>query len=269
MKVIRHTTETITPEQAEDYLKYRNEKNRPIRKKAVGRFAADMRAGRWTITHQGIAFGADGSLMDGQHRLAACVASGVPFETSVVRYCNEEIAERAKPAIDSGNSRNDADGSVFAGEMIKAEAKDLTALINVNLRLDGSPDTSKARHALPRYGAAGRWALAKLPGKRFSAPMRAAFAFMWMAYPEEAETFADTIVSGVAEAGTAAATWVRAELGGQLRTGGGSHDRSKVALRALRIMKAHICNEGDLAKIYTTDEGISFFLRRIEKRGTK
>jgi hypothetical protein len=32
------------------------------------------------VTHQGIAFSEDGFLLDGQHRLAACLLSGVPYE---------------------------------------------------------------------------------------------------------------------------------------------------------------------------------------------
>lgn len=263
-------TETITPEKAAELLKSKNDENRPIRKRSVDRLAAEMRTGKWTLTHQGIAFGADGSLMDGQHRLAACVESGVPFETNVSRYCTEEDTEKARPAIDAGNVRDAADISVFCKMMTKGEAKELSALINVALLLDGSPVTDRRAStviaALPRYGAPGRWTLAKLPGKRFPAPLRAAFALMWMAYPEEADAFASTIFSGVVEAGTAAATWMRGELCGQLRTSGGEGERRKVAQRALRIMKAHVCKEGDLSRIYTTDEGLSFFLRRIEKK---
>lgn len=66
----------VTPQQAAVWLK-ENTHNRPLKPSVVRRYAREMLAGRWMLTHQGIAFSASGWLLDGQHRLAAVVESGV------------------------------------------------------------------------------------------------------------------------------------------------------------------------------------------------
>src|SRR4051812_47344546 len=72
----------VTPEMASQWLRYNNH-NRAMRKSVWERYAEDMRAGRWLLTHQGVAFDEEGNLVDGQHRLRAVVESGVTVELSV------------------------------------------------------------------------------------------------------------------------------------------------------------------------------------------
>lgn len=66
---------TVTPEIAGNWLDTRAHPNvahnRRLSKHTVQTYADDMIAGRWRLTHQGIAFDSDGLLVDGQHRLAA------------------------------------------------------------------------------------------------------------------------------------------------------------------------------------------------------
>lgn len=64
------TVEDIGPEEAEKYLSG-NTHNRPVRQKKVEKYAIIAREGKWKLTHQGIAFTEDGTLIDGQHRLMA------------------------------------------------------------------------------------------------------------------------------------------------------------------------------------------------------
>lgn len=78
------TWELITPELAAQYLAT-NTVNRPLKDLSIGRFAADMLAGKWRPTHQGIAFYTDGRLADGQHRLHAVIRSGVSVYMAVTR----------------------------------------------------------------------------------------------------------------------------------------------------------------------------------------
>ena len=66
----------VTPEMAAEWLK-NNRLNRPVDRAAVTRLADAIRGGRWMLTHQGPALGADGSLLDGQHRLLAIIAAGI------------------------------------------------------------------------------------------------------------------------------------------------------------------------------------------------
>ena len=76
----------ITPATAKAWLEEHNTKNRTIKKAHVARLAADMKQGRWVGENgESIKFDVDGRLADGQHRLAACVASGVTITSLVVR----------------------------------------------------------------------------------------------------------------------------------------------------------------------------------------
>lgn len=74
---------TITPKLADAWLKRRNKGNRHISPDVVKRYAEAMREGRWIVTHQGMAFDANGNLVDGQHRLSACVESQTTIEVMV------------------------------------------------------------------------------------------------------------------------------------------------------------------------------------------
>jgi hypothetical protein len=78
------TYDAITPATAKEMLT-RNVSNRRIRKPAVRQMAAEMAAGRWLTTHQGIAFAPDGRLLDGQHRLLAVIAANVSVTMPVTR----------------------------------------------------------------------------------------------------------------------------------------------------------------------------------------
>lgn len=72
----------VTPEMAEHWLASRNHHNRPLRPGVVRRYSDAMTRGEWRPHHQGIAFAGDW-LVDGQHRLAVIVRSGVTVELMV------------------------------------------------------------------------------------------------------------------------------------------------------------------------------------------
>lgn len=65
----------VTPELATSWLDG-TEANRPVQERLVEKFAAEMTADRWQLTHQGIAFDVDKKLIDGRHRLLAVIRSG-------------------------------------------------------------------------------------------------------------------------------------------------------------------------------------------------
>lgn len=73
---------TITPKMAEVMLGW-NLQNRPVSDGTVKKYSAVMRAGRWQYTGETIIF-SKSRLMNGQHRLHACVASGASFDVLVV-----------------------------------------------------------------------------------------------------------------------------------------------------------------------------------------
>ena len=92
----------LTPEMAEDWLTHCNTHNRRLIDAHVELLAQEMKAGRWQLTHQGVAFSPQRVLLDGQHRLWAVVLSGV---TVPMRVFVNEPAEGME-VIDTGKARS-------------------------------------------------------------------------------------------------------------------------------------------------------------------
>lgn len=102
----------ITPSMARYWLQSVNAKNRNMSRGTVSRYASDMASGRWMQTHQNaIAFYDDGTLADGQHRLAAIVSADVTVPMFVATGLGKESAQ----AIDQGRSRSMADVMRLSG----------------------------------------------------------------------------------------------------------------------------------------------------------
>ena len=72
----------ITPELAKKWLAA-NKDNRHARPSHINNLAREIKNGKWTLTHQGIAFSSAGRLIDGQHRLEAIIAAGEPVFMAV------------------------------------------------------------------------------------------------------------------------------------------------------------------------------------------
>lgn len=83
--------EIITPEIASKYLEKNINNYRNVRQDRVNAYALEMKNGNWKNNGEAIVFGTDGTLKNGQHRLMACVQSNTPFETLVIRGCDEII----------------------------------------------------------------------------------------------------------------------------------------------------------------------------------
>jgi hypothetical protein len=95
----------VTPEMAKEWLKF-NTANRNMNLSLVARYKKDMLEGKWSMTHQGIAFYEDGTLCDGQTRLKAIVDSGctIPFLVTfgIERACGSDVdAHRARNLVDA------------------------------------------------------------------------------------------------------------------------------------------------------------------------
>lgn len=82
--------ETITPEMASTYLETAPAKI-AYDKKAVSTYAQIMENGAWLMNAQPIMFDENGKLIDGVHRLNACVKAGVPFTTYVARNVQGDL----------------------------------------------------------------------------------------------------------------------------------------------------------------------------------
>lgn len=92
--------ETIAPEKAQVYLN-KSGGNRDISMTSVSRYAKAMEDGDWLLNGLPIVFDTEGRLIDGHHRLHACIKAGVPFVTFVVRG----VENKASATIDCGRHR--------------------------------------------------------------------------------------------------------------------------------------------------------------------
>ena len=90
----------VTPEAAAELLKGHKNYRTPSSIVVTG-YARDMAAGKWQLNGEAIKFDSDGRLVDGQHRLLACIKSGVTLHTLAIY--------NATPLQDTGRKRVFAD----------------------------------------------------------------------------------------------------------------------------------------------------------------
>lgn len=101
----------VTPAIAAEWLGA-NVHNRHLRRNVVNAYAADMGDGHWQFNGEAVKFAADGSLLDGQHRLAAIIEADVVLPLLVVRG----LASSAQETVDGGAKRKFADVLKLRGE---------------------------------------------------------------------------------------------------------------------------------------------------------
>jgi hypothetical protein len=106
--------ETITPRWAAEVLENKNTRNIRFQKTWAEKLARDIKAGTFLLTHQGIAFDAEGILLDGQHRLAAVVMANKPVQMLVTTgiACSQKAnggQMRTWNTIDQGRIRKAGD----------------------------------------------------------------------------------------------------------------------------------------------------------------
>lgn len=101
----------VTPKMARDWLKS-NTKNRPIRNGHVETLRASFERGEFVHTHQGIGFDAEGTLIDGQHRLTAIslLPDGMSFPMNVSTGMDRDSVFPVVDAIQAKRSTADALG---------------------------------------------------------------------------------------------------------------------------------------------------------------
>lgn len=110
--------ERITPAVARRMLES-NVHNRDI--KRFESVSKALTSGEWALNGATIVFSDDGILLDGQHRLHACVKTGVPFDTIVVRG----VGMREQMTMDVGTRRK-------IGDFLKMDGyKDANAIASI------------------------------------------------------------------------------------------------------------------------------------------
>lgn len=100
----------ITPQMAEKLLE-RNTRNRKLTESLVHQYARAMTEGGWREAGDAVRIDKNGDLLDGQHRLWACIFSDVGFWANVVTGLEPESQE----VMDSGRSRTAGDVGSMRG----------------------------------------------------------------------------------------------------------------------------------------------------------
>ena len=125
---------TITPEMAADWLERWNLLNRPVTQSNVDKITRIITEGRWLLTGDAITF-SDQRLIQGQHRLLAIIAAGIPVRSLViwgVEDCVFDVLDQGKrrTVSDVLASHGQANTTAMAAMMpiIQAYGKGLTTL---------------------------------------------------------------------------------------------------------------------------------------------
>jgi hypothetical protein len=185
----------VTPEMAAQWLENNCADNRNLRRFVVEKYARDMEAGRWELTHQGIAFDKKGRVVDGQHRLSAVALSGVTVRMVVAFETEMTYGSQ----IDRGALRTVTD-------ITKVGAKELAALRAILCLAEGKNYTSRALsasevpEAMERFREEMDWIRPFLNVRAAGVqPGGAVLGAMAFAYPldrDKISEFAQQVISG-------------------------------------------------------------------------
>jgi hypothetical protein len=235
----QHTRiEEIDPTLADLLLKG-NVRNRNVSPLLVDSLARDMMAGKWILSHQGIAIDKDFRLLDGQHRLYAIVKSGVTLKVPVTYNADPE----AFNVIDLNNRpRSVADivrldrGTKYATSVIAA-VKTLQAL-KADSYEHRRWTKSEIDALLDEYSSECEWASAQIHRMMPSAGVIAGLAYAYPTNKDGVAEFASKVSSRLGMTSPMAALWKAYE-----RTGRSEPDRIDLAHMTMRCIRAHLKGE--------------------------
>jgi hypothetical protein len=108
---VKVRVEQVSPAMAKKLLAA-NQRNRNLAARRVATLAGAMTRGEWTLNGESIKVAANGDLIDGQHRLAAIMASGKTLSMVVVRGLPNEV----QGTVDIGAARTVGDMLRLRGE---------------------------------------------------------------------------------------------------------------------------------------------------------
>jgi hypothetical protein len=100
----------ISPSEAARLLQANNN-NRNLVSGNISFFEEQLRRGEFQLTHQGIAIGSSGKLLDGQHRLTAIVNTGIPATMLVA----SDMPDETFLVLDTGRTRTASDALSIIG----------------------------------------------------------------------------------------------------------------------------------------------------------
>jgi len=189
--------EKITPELAKKYLA-NNKINRGLNKNSVAKYATSMQEGRWKLNGEPIQFNCDGTLINGQHRLQACVRADTSFDTLVARGIPQDCFD----TIDTGKVRSNGDVLYIKGE---ANATALGRVLTIvahyaskSTKFASRFDNDVIWRLLDKFPST-RDSVGKFAGKKPPFNDKFLIALHFLAnkkHPDEASVFFDGVLTG-------------------------------------------------------------------------
>lgn len=241
------TVETITPEIALEMLK-NNTRNRVMSKPHVSYFVRLILSDAFRVTNQGIGVASDGSIVDGQHRLAAIAEAGVPVRVSVTRG----LAPESIDAIDTGKPRRAHDILAITDGRKLSTAERAALVVAQNLAEHGalltwrgSFDIHDLRAALAEHGddmAAVFSAIGDAHDRLSSAAMVGSLVCAHRTRPDEVEEFCKLMRSGAGMAEGHPALTLRNYVTLKY-VAVGAASREKLSLYTFGMLEAFIAGE--------------------------
>jgi hypothetical protein len=136
---------TITPDHAAKMLLASKTNNRPISANNVGKIARAMLAGEYVTNGEAVILDTEGNILDGQHRLMACVESGKAFTTVLV----SGVDPSAFTTIDTGKARSAGDALATLGARnsmaVAATIQTIAKWRGAGISISGGSATSGSR----------------------------------------------------------------------------------------------------------------------------
>lgn len=236
----------ITPELAMRWLES-NTRNRPLDQKHVNYLCEEMKAGRWKLTHQGVAFDINSILQDGQHRLWAVALSGCTVTMSVTFNAPVDCVEY----VDGGLARRQHHRMKLSGRFGNDVTKDHLAVLRMMVRgLEAPTKVPYCREVdlMRQHKPAVDFAIEHLATSRVrgvsSAAVRAAIARAWYSVDlEKLRRFCDVLRTGMADgAGESGIILLRDFVGGYERTRSASQMKEQYS-RTERALTAFLAGK--------------------------
>lgn len=194
----------LTPYEALRFL-LNNQRQRPLRLRAVERYYSLVQEGNWILISQGIGFDTNREIADGQHRLFTCLLSGVPMPILIAWG----LHPTAKDYTDKGQNRTWAESNEINRTEHEQEALPSAATVASALsaiyRIHGGPTHKMANYMNSlqnMYLDELCWLKPYLNKAKFNVAGKVATAFMGVAlmlrkaYPDEADAFMRAVTSG-------------------------------------------------------------------------
>lgn len=130
---LKHIEIFISPRLARDMLQFsqrgavnKNNKNRRLSRTKVSKYAEAMKARKWCLTGEPIIISDDGEILNGHHRLQACIEAGVGFISTVTYGVTDDLSFAH---IDVGNMRSRAQVLEMSGVKVSAPVLSRVAML--------------------------------------------------------------------------------------------------------------------------------------------